>query len=67
VERLGFVPDYVHQVDVSSLASIEQAFASTVEALGQVDIPVNNGGVNGPVAPCWEYPVEDWDACSPSI
>ncbi|MGU7774474.1 SDR family NAD(P)-dependent oxidoreductase [Burkholderia sp. MR1-5-21] len=60
-QRIGFSPDCVQQVDVSSLASVEQAFAGTVETLGQVDILVNNAGINGPVAPCWEYPVEAWE------
>ncbi|WP_028216664.1 SDR family NAD(P)-dependent oxidoreductase [Paraburkholderia oxyphila] len=61
VHHLGFAPDYVQQVDVSSLGSIEQAFANTVETLGRVDILVNNAGINGPIAPCWEYPVEAWE------
>ena len=48
------------RVDVSDLAAVEQAFATTVEALGKVDVLVNNAGVNGPVVPAWEYPPEAW-------
>ena len=28
---------------------------------GQVHIIVNNAGINGPIKPTWEYPLEDWD------
>ncbi|MEM5453829.1 MULTISPECIES: SDR family NAD(P)-dependent oxidoreductase [Paraburkholderia] len=59
-QRLGFAPDHVQQVDVASMNSVEQAFAATLDHLGQVDILVNNAGINGPVAPCWEYPVDAW-------
>jgi NAD(P)-dependent dehydrogenase (short-subunit alcohol dehydrogenase family) len=48
------------RVDVADLAAVERAFASTVEALGKVDVLINNAGVNGPVVPAWEYPPEDW-------
>jgi 3-oxoacyl-[acyl-carrier protein] reductase len=50
----------VQRVDVADLAAVEGAFAATVEALGQIDIVVNNAGVNGPVVPAWEYPPEAW-------
>ncbi|SMG06649.1 SDR family NAD(P)-dependent oxidoreductase [Paraburkholderia susongensis] len=58
--RLGFEPDHLQSVDVSSYACVERAFEATVAALGHVDILVNNAGINGPVVPSWEYPVETW-------
>ena len=58
---LGFTPALIQQVDVSSLAAVEQTFAATLKALGQVDILINNAGVNGPVKPSWEYSPEAWD------
>lgn len=58
--QAGFEADHLQKVDVSSLESVEAAFTATLEVLGQVDILVNNAGINGPVVPCWEYPVEAW-------
>lgn len=57
----GFTPALLQAVNVASLASVEAAFAQVLEQLGQVEILVNNAGINGPVTPCWEYPVEAWD------
>ena len=48
------------QVDVADLATVERAFAAAVEAFGQIDVLINNAGVNGPVVPAWEYPPEAW-------
>lgn len=59
-KRLGFTPDHLESVDVSSYEAVARAFEATVAALGHVDILVNNAGINGPVAPSWEYPVETW-------
>jgi 3-oxoacyl-[acyl-carrier protein] reductase len=59
-KRLGFEPDHLQSVDVSSYEAVERAFESTVAALGHVDILVNNAGINGPVVPSWEYPVDTW-------
>ncbi|MBY4866355.1 SDR family NAD(P)-dependent oxidoreductase [Burkholderia sp. Bp9017] len=58
--RLGFAPDHVEAVDVSSCDAVARAFDATVAALGHVDILVNNAGINGPVSPSWEYPVDMW-------
>ncbi|PFH20492.1 SDR family NAD(P)-dependent oxidoreductase [Burkholderia sp. JKS000303] len=58
--QLGFAPDHVEAVDVSSCDAVARAFDATVAALGQVDILVNNAGINGPVSPSWEYPVDMW-------
>jgi 2-dehydro-3-deoxy-L-rhamnonate dehydrogenase (NAD+) len=57
----GFQPAVLATVDVSNVASVEQGFAQTMERVGRVDIIVNNAGVNGPVAPVWEYPLDAWD------
>lgn len=56
-----FTPALAQTVDVSSYPAIEQAFNAAVAALGQIHILVNNAGINGPIAPSWEYPLEDWD------
>jgi len=55
-----FTPAHLQRVDVSSLASVEAAFAATLDVVGHVDILVNNAGINGPVIPCWEYPDDAW-------
>ena len=57
----GFVPAAIERVDVADRTSVEQAFASTRARLERIHILVNNAGVNGPVAPVWEYPPEAWD------
>ena len=56
-----FMPALAQSVDVASYASVEQAFNAVVAQFGQVHIIVNNAGINGPIAPTWEYPLEDWD------
>ena len=52
----------VHQavVDVTDLTGLEAATASTVEALGGIDIFVANAGIAGPIVKLWEYPPEAW-------
>lgn len=55
-----FQPVLIERVDVSDLASVEQAFAATLAAVGAVDILVNNAGINGPVTPVEDYPPEIW-------
>jgi 2-dehydro-3-deoxy-L-rhamnonate dehydrogenase (NAD+) len=52
----------VHTVttDVSNAESVELATASTVSALGGVDILVANAGITGPNLKLWQYPVETW-------
>ena len=37
------------------------AFGAAVAQFGQIHILVNNAGINGPIKPSWEYPLEDWD------
>ena len=48
-------------VDVSDIASVEKGYAATMRQFGRVDILINNAGVNGPVVPTWEYPLDAWD------
>jgi 2-dehydro-3-deoxy-L-rhamnonate dehydrogenase (NAD+) len=57
----GFTPAAMHTVDVSDAVSVKQAFAATLADVQSVDILINNAGINGPVAPVWEYPLEAWD------
>jgi 3-oxoacyl-[acyl-carrier protein] reductase len=48
-------------VDVADHAAVAAAFGECEAAFGDVHILVNNAGINGPVAPVWDYPVEAWD------
>ncbi|MGH6816011.1 MAG: SDR family oxidoreductase [Hyphomicrobiaceae bacterium] len=57
----GFKPALAQAVDVARYAEVERAFNAAVAAFGQVHILVNNAGINGPIKPAWEYPLEDWD------
>jgi NAD(P)-dependent dehydrogenase (short-subunit alcohol dehydrogenase family) len=49
------------ELDVQSGDSITAAFATVEEAVGPIDIVVNNAGISI-VKPALEMPVEDWDA-----
>ena len=49
------------ELDVQSGDSITAAFAAVEEALGPIDVVVNNAGISI-VKPALEMPVEDWDA-----
>jgi len=57
----GFTPAGMHVVDASDFGSVERAFAATLTAVHGVDILINNAGINGPVMPVWEYPLDAWD------
>jgi 3-oxoacyl-[acyl-carrier protein] reductase len=57
----GFVPAMAQAVDVASYPAVERAWSEVVAAFDQVHILVNNAGINGPILPAWEYPLEDWD------
>jgi NAD(P)-dependent dehydrogenase (short-subunit alcohol dehydrogenase family) len=48
------------ELDVQSGDSITTAFAAAEQALGPIDIVVNNAGISI-VKPALEMPVEDWD------
>jgi NAD(P)-dependent dehydrogenase (short-subunit alcohol dehydrogenase family) len=60
-ESAGFEPLLTQTVDVSKDAAVRNAFATAVETAGSAEILVNNAGVNGPVVPAWEYPLDAWD------
>jgi len=57
----GLDAAHAEVVDVANYADVERAFNAAVAAFGQVQILVNNAGINGPIAPAWEYALEDWD------
>lgn len=59
-ETQAFTPLLKQKVDVSDFASVEAAFAEALHVAGSIEILVNNAGINGPVLPFWEYPVETW-------
>lgn len=61
LEGGGFTPARAVTVDVASYPAVEAAFNDAVREFGQVQIVVNNAGINGPIKPSWEYPLEDWD------
>jgi 3-oxoacyl-[acyl-carrier protein] reductase len=47
-------------VDVTDPGAVEAALGHSVQALGSVEILVNNAGIAGPTMPSWDYPIEDW-------
>jgi 2-dehydro-3-deoxy-L-rhamnonate dehydrogenase (NAD+) len=57
----GFAPAHSCAVELTSLEAVEQAFADTLAAVGEVQILVNNAGINGPVTKHWDYPPEAWE------
>ena len=56
----GFTPLLQQNVDVIDPDTVASAFAAAVTQAGQIEILVNNAGVNGPVLPSWEYPLDAW-------
>ncbi len=44
------------QVDVTDESSVRQMFKTTLDQFGRIDALVNNAGVAGQSAPCWELP-----------
>jgi NAD(P)-dependent dehydrogenase (short-subunit alcohol dehydrogenase family) len=57
----GFRPLAQQVVDISDCAAVERAFAEAMHSAGALEILINNAGINGPVAPAWEYPIDAWD------
>jgi 3-oxoacyl-[acyl-carrier protein] reductase len=47
-------------VDVTDAAGVERATRSALEALGRIDVFVNNAGIAGMTKPVTEYPIEEW-------
>ena len=56
----GFEPLLLQKVNVADLGSVAAAFEETVAAAGTIQTLVNNAGINGPIHPTWEYPVDQW-------
>ncbi|WP_171133451.1 MULTISPECIES: SDR family NAD(P)-dependent oxidoreductase [unclassified Ruegeria] len=50
------------QTDVSDLASVEAALATTEASFGKVDVLVNSAGIAGPTSTLAEYPADAWRA-----
>jgi 2-dehydro-3-deoxy-L-rhamnonate dehydrogenase (NAD+) len=48
------------QVDVTSLAEVEAAVATSTAGLGGIEILVCNAGIAGPSAKLWEYLPAEW-------
>jgi 3-oxoacyl-[acyl-carrier protein] reductase len=48
-------------VDVADPAAVSRAADAAIDALGRIDVLVNNAGVSGLNAPTTDYPVEEWE------
>ncbi len=48
-------------VDVTSMASVEQAVAAGIAHFGGLDLAVNSAGIDLPRCATAHYPAEDWD------
>jgi NAD(P)-dependent dehydrogenase (short-subunit alcohol dehydrogenase family) len=51
------------QADVSDRASFAKLFDDALQALGRLDVLVNNAGIAGPTGRVEEIHPEDWDRC----
>ena len=49
-----------YRVDVTDYASVEQAAQQTFADFDRIDILINSAGVNGPLAPLVDYPLDGW-------
>ncbi len=58
--RLGAVA-FPATVDVTSEASVRAMVADVLDRVGRIDALVNNAGVTGDSAPCWELPDGEWE------
>lgn len=56
----GFEPLLTQKVNVADLQSVTAAFDEALAVAGKIEILVNNAGINGPISPTWEYPVDQW-------
>ncbi|MCX7308409.1 MAG: SDR family oxidoreductase [Afipia sp.] len=57
-------PSFTQTVcDVSNRAAVQQLFTIANQALGGLDVLVNNAGVAGPTSKVEEINPEDWDRC----
>jgi 2-dehydro-3-deoxy-L-rhamnonate dehydrogenase (NAD+) len=48
------------RVDVADADAVSRGTKSALEALGKIDVLVNNAGIAGPSLPVVDYPVEEW-------
>ncbi|MGM4921853.1 SDR family NAD(P)-dependent oxidoreductase [Tardiphaga sp. 804_B3_N1_9] len=48
------------KVDVTDVASIDEARSATLQEFGKIDILVNNAGITGFNKPVWEIDYDDW-------
>lgn len=53
--------EHTTMADVTDPASLQTAYRSTLDALGDVSVLVANAGINGPTKPIWDYSLEEWD------
>lgn len=56
----GFTPLLQQKVNVADLASVMQAFETLSRQVESVEVLVNNAGINGPIYPAADYPVDQW-------
>lgn len=49
------------EVDVTRWDQVQAMVDGVLSRLNRLDILVNNAGIVGPVAPVWQYRLEDWD------
>ncbi|WP_123024397.1 SDR family NAD(P)-dependent oxidoreductase [Mycolicibacterium stellerae] len=59
-EGLDFTPRHLNVVDVADLPSVEAAYIETKSVMRSIDILINNAGINGPVEPVQDYPIDAW-------
>jgi NAD(P)-dependent dehydrogenase (short-subunit alcohol dehydrogenase family) len=48
-------------VDVTDPARVQSAMEQTTQELGRISVLINNAGVAGRSAPCWQLGVEEWE------
>lgn len=49
-----------YRVDVTDYGAVEEATKKVVDDFGRIDILVNSAGINGPITPLVDYPLEGW-------
>jgi 3-oxoacyl-[acyl-carrier protein] reductase len=56
----GKAPVHTERVDISDYDNVEAAVSGTLQALGRIDILINNAAVVGPNATLADYPLDEW-------
>ena len=59
--REGDPGPHARRCDMASRAEIERMVPEAVEALGGLDVLINNAGIAGLTLPVAEYPPDEWD------